>query len=141
MNDNVIQAPATIFLGAHRMSENSNERTQKILADHHSQIATFARESYKHDGRGVVQVSFPNVPPGRTGIAIRPMRYITLDQVQAITAKVRGGDDVANLIRMIETYEPERQAVVTAAIDNESPITIKMKLELPTFVEDPGQIQ
>src|SRR5215470_12939690 len=100
------------------MFENSNNRTLKIISDYHNQIANFARESYELDGRGLVQVSFPNVPLCQAAISNRMMRYISLEQLRTVGRR----EFAAHLIRMVETYEPERQAVVTAAIDEEWPI-------------------
>ncbi len=120
------------------MSDDSRERTLTIIGDHHDQIATFARQSYALDGRGVTRISFPDVPPGTTAIVATEMVYHTLAEIRRVTANLTGttADDAAVLIRMIDTYDPARQAVVTAAIAGQNPITIKMKLERPFLLDD-----
>jgi hypothetical protein len=45
------------------------------------------------------------------------------------------------LARMTETYDPATQAVVMAAIDGQNPISIKLRLEPPNLVDDPGGVQ
>jgi hypothetical protein len=117
----------------------NNERILKIISDHHEPIAKFAVESYRADGRGVVKIGFPDVPPGSTVMAVRSMTYHTLEQIREIAGGLAGDTaaDAAVLVRMIETYDPERQAVVTAAIDGQAPISIKMKLELPIISPQP----
>ena len=66
------------------MTQNSQNRTVQIVADHHDQIVTFARTSYEPAGRGVIQMDFPDVPPETTVRAVRMMRYITLEDLRQI---------------------------------------------------------
>jgi hypothetical protein len=42
---------------------------------------------------------------------------------------------------MTETYDPATQAVVMAIIDGQNPISIKLRLEKPNLVDDPGGVQ
>lgn len=122
------------------MSAESRERTMEIISDHHDQLAEFARKSYGHGGRGVIQVSFPNVPPGATVIGSTTMKYIAIDEMHRLAATLPGNEDAPILVRMVETYDPASQAVVTAAIEGENPISIKMKLELPCLVNEPDVV-
>jgi len=48
------------------MTQNSQDRTVRIVANHHDQIVTFAPTNYQDAGRGVIQMDFPDVPPGTT---------------------------------------------------------------------------
>jgi hypothetical protein len=124
------------------MSDESIDRTMKIISDHHHQIVDFARKAYSQDGRGSIEVQFPNVPPGATAIGVSMMSYHKLDELRRLFAReLAGNEDAAILMRMMETYHPERQAVVTATIEGENPITIKMKLERPFIVDEPEGVQ
>ena len=58
------------------MTQNSQDRMVRIVANHHDQIVTFAPTNYQDAGRGVIQMDFPDVPPGTTVRAVRMMRDI-----------------------------------------------------------------
>ena len=49
-------------------------------------------------------------------------------------------DDAAVLVRMIETYDPSGQAVVTVRIVGQKPVSVKMKLERPLVIDEPPRI-
>ena len=122
------------------MLKSSEERTTQIVSDHHDQIAGFARESYGHEGRGVVQIAFPRVPSGTLPVGSTMMKYHTLDDLRRMAARAPGDNHGAILIRMLETYDPATQAVVTAAIEGEMPVSIKMKLERPIISDEPSGV-
>ena len=116
------------------MTTERQNRTVKILDDHHDQIVAFARTNYKTDGRGVIQVGFPNASPVMAVVGVRMMKYITIGEMRRIMRP--GDEETATLVRMIETYDPALQAVVIAAIDGENPVSVKMKLERPLLVDE-----
>ena len=120
------------------MSDESQDRTIKIISDHHGQIATFARKSYELDGRGAIQVGFPNVPPGRTAVGVGIMKSVALAELHRLAP---ADEEMAVLVRMVETYDPMKQAVVLAAIDGELSISIKMKLDPPFVVDTADGVQ
>ena len=117
------------------MSKDSRDRTIEIIGNHHDQLASFAKKSYELDGRGLIHVEFPNVPRGMTVIGQVMMKYVGLEEARGL---IGGDEDGQITLRMIETYDPTRQAVVLAGILDENPISIKMRLELPFMVDDPG---
>lgn len=107
------------------------------------QLAQFARESYRAEGRGVVRVAFPAAPPpGMTAVISTDMVYQTHEQVLDLFRDLSGElrEDAHVLIRMMETYDPMRQAVVMAQVGQGNPITIKMKLDPPFVMDEPGGI-
>jgi hypothetical protein len=110
--------------------------TEQILADHLEPIARFASESFLLHGRGCVFVEFPDVPPGTTVAGLIQMVYHQLADVP----RLDGNEDAAILIRMIETYNPAEQAVVTAAIEGQLPISVKMKLVRPVIADEPPAV-
>lgn len=118
------------------MSAVSQQQTLELIGAHHEQLVRFARESYAKDGRGAIQVSFPRFPPpGMTLVGTTMMQYFALTELHRLAGELPGNESAAVLVRMVDTYDPERQAVVTAAIKGANPITIKMKLDLPTVVD------
>ena len=119
------------------MSTESNNRTLQIISAHHGQIVAFAKESFAAAGRGVIVVGFPNVPPGATAVGSTDMKYVTLDEMRELFAG-DPNEDAAITIRMIETFDPSRQAVVTAHIAGLNPISIKLRLD-PPFVVDQAE--
>jgi hypothetical protein len=112
------------------MTNDSAVRAITIIGDHWGEIALYASTNYDLEGRAVIHVGFPNVPPGHTALGITMMKYITLDDLRRITNPAE--KDWANLARMVETYDPEQQSVVIGAIEGEPSISIKMKLERPS---------
>jgi hypothetical protein len=104
--------------------------TEQLITDHLEPIARFARESFLRHGRGVVLMEFPDAPPGMTVFGLIPMVYHQLADVPQLN------EDAAVLIRMIESYVPDRQCVVTAAIEGQLPISVKMKLVRPVAVDE-----
>lgn len=63
------------------------------------------------------------------------LKYVALGELRSLT-NPEGNDEAAVLVRMVETYDPERQAVVMASIDGENPISIKIRLERPNLVDE-----
>jgi hypothetical protein len=66
------------------------------------------------------------------------MTYTALDEVVRLTTDVseHARDDADVLIRMLRTYDPTQQAVVTVAVDGRNPVTVKMKLHRPSLVDE-----
>jgi hypothetical protein len=116
------------------MSNDITDRTLQIISDHHAQISAFARASHESDGRGCVQVEFPNVPLGTTVVGTTMMKYITLNELRN-AVKPAKGKDAEVLVGMVETYDPSIQAVVMASIERENPISLKLRLQPPTLVD------
>lgn len=99
-------------------------------------LARFAREGYALAGRGLIQASLPPTPePGAT---VTTMMYRSASDLRRSTADVidhlREDRDI--IVRMIETYDPEREAVVTIAFAYGNSITVKLHLDLPFIVEE-----
>ena len=78
-------------------------------------------------GRGVVRVGFPDLPPNVSVLVSATMVYHTLEEMRRLIAELQGTtpEDADVLLRMLETYDPSRQAVVTAAIEGQNPIRSK----------------
>ena len=113
-------------------SESARDRTIGFLFAAHGRIAEFARENYDAEGRGVVRIDIP-LSRAVTALVATNQVYHTLNGIRRLTANLEGSGrtEADVLIRMIETYDPAKQAVVTAALEGENPITITMKLEAP----------
>lgn len=111
----------------------------RFIQTMHKHLAAFAQESYQTDGRGVVKVGIPDLPVGVTSALVATsMVYLTLGEVIRITADVQGDvrDEADVLIRMIETYSPSRQAVLTIAFGGHNPVSVKMKLQPAVLVDE-----
>ena len=104
----------------------------------HEELASFARKSFSADGRGVVRIGFPIVPAGVTAVGVADLVYHTLEEIRTLTRGMSGTEheDADILIRMAETYDPETQAVVLAAIDRQPPISIRLRLDRPVIVDE-----
>ena len=105
----------------------------QFIAAAHDWIAAVARERYKADGRGMIQVEVLLLPLSITGFVATDLVYYTLDEVRSLLSDREGASrqDAEVLLRMIETYEPSRHAVVNMTIEGHNLISIKMKLERP----------
>jgi hypothetical protein len=118
------------------MGDTSKDRAVGFLEAAHKRLATFASESYALDGRGFVLVRVPDVKPGTRRMSTE-MVYRSLSDARQSTADCQASAraDADVLLRMIETYDPIQQAVVTVDFETGHPITVKMKLERP-FITD-----
>ena len=81
----------------------------------------------------------PAAGPGVALIAVDKIGYRTLEEVRrlflgGLPTESKGEGDV--VLRMIETYDPLKQAVVMAMFEGEKPVTIKMRLEPPFLVDE-----
>jgi hypothetical protein len=112
----------------------------QLLDSVYDRIAAFARESYDTDGRGVILIAVPKMARGVD--ASKELVYHALDTIESIAADLDGwhGDDVDALVRMIETYDPAKQAVVTVAIGGQNPVSVTMKLEPPLVTDERQRI-
>jgi hypothetical protein len=121
------------------MTQNSQDRTVQIVADHHDQIVTFARTSYEHAGRGVIQMDFPDVPPETTVRAVRMMRYITLEDLRQIAPP--GSPESADLLLRngdLRSRDTSRGHGVDRRAERDLD---QLRLERPNLVDDPGGVQ
>lgn len=107
------------------------ERIKQFLADTQSRIAPFAQESYRAHGRGLVKVAIPDSPELVPGLAMTDMVYHKLDSLRELFAGVgkASREDAAITLRMVETYDPDRQAVVMVAADGLPAVTVKLRLQ------------
>ena len=120
------------------MGEGNTNRIVAMVNAAQSHLATFARESYAHYGRGIIRVVFPAVPPGTEAIVSAEMEYHDLDEMRTLLG---GSEDATTTLRMIETYEPDREAVVIATIDKGSSLRMKMRLDPPALVKGSNTLQ
>lgn len=122
-------------------SADNQERAAQLVGASHAHIAAFAQRCFASDGRGLVLVSFPAPPPGTAIITIPGAGYHTLEDLRRMASDLPDNEDMAISIRMVETYDPSRQAVVMATVGDGNPVTMKMKLDPPTLVDGPTSVQ
>ena len=104
--------------------DNTSDNIRRLIAAASEEMETFARTSFASDGRGVIMVEFPDVEPERAIVATS-MVYHQLEHVRRLTAGT--GDDADVLVRMIETYDPDAQALVLATVGRSNPISLKWR--------------
>jgi hypothetical protein len=121
------------------MNSANTDRITEMISASQPQLAAFAKESYTLHGRGIIRIEFPSVPPNTEALVATEMVYHDLAEMRRLMGEI--GEDEAITLRMIETYDPERQAVVMAAIADQNPITVKMRLEAPVIVDGPTTLQ
>jgi len=63
------------------------------------------------------------------------MFYHELADVRETTADMDDRTDADALLLMIETYDPSKQAVVTVAVGEGNPISVKMRFDEPYIDE------
>ena len=117
------------------MANSAKDRALLVIQAAHAQLSKFAQDSYGMHGRGVTLVSTPALPAGTTTMVLTEMVYHELADVRRMTADLDPSSDAAVLIRMIETYDPAKQAVVMIATGKDNPISVKMRLDAPYLVE------
>jgi hypothetical protein len=120
------------------MTEGNTNRIVAMVNAAQSHLATFARESYAHYGRGIIRVVFPVVQPGTEAIVSAEMMYHDLDEMRSLIGNTEDG---STTLRMIETYEPDREAVVVATIDKGNPLAMTMRLDPPVLGRGPNTLQ
>ena len=123
------------------MSQTDQDRALAMIGEAQERLAIFASESCAAKGRGVVRVSAPELPPGITMVSPE-MAYHTLDEIRGLTGDAKGSlrEQADVLIGMIETYDPEQQAVIMVAFGAGNPISVKMRLERPFILDDAGGV-
>jgi hypothetical protein len=118
------------------MSGSNRARALRFIAATHDQIATYAQESFGMHGRGVVFTEAParGTP---TGFMTAPMGYTDLAYIRQlhVDATEQERESAAVVLRMVETYDPFKQAVVMIAFPDANAITVKMRLAEP-LIED-----
>jgi hypothetical protein len=118
-------------------ADSPKDRAVLAIQAAHKQLSKFAQDSYGMHGRGVTRVSVPALPaPGQTVQVATEMVYHELAELRRMTASMKDRSDAAVLIRMIETYDPAKQAVVMIAVGRDNPVSVKMRLDAPFIVED-----
>ena len=111
---------------------SDNDRLLAMITAGHAQLAAFGREWYALNGRGLIRVEYPSVAPGVTANVSTRMLYEDAETVRDLMADYPEiADDAAITLRMIDTYDPEKQAVVLASFQGGYPIAMKMWLDLP----------
>jgi hypothetical protein len=116
------------------MADTPKDRALMLIGAGHQQLSKFAQDSYGMHGRGVTLVSVPALPPpGATMLVLTDMVYHEMEEVRRMVGDMADGQV---MIRMMETYDPTKQAVVTAAVGQDNPITVKMRLDQPYVVEE-----
>ena len=109
----------------------------QILENAHAMLARFADEKFDAFGRGAVVVDVPAMSNDPSRVKIR-LSYQTIDEVRVSMEAATGAsrEDAYVLIRKIETYDPAKQAVVRASVNQQAAITIKMRLKTPFLVDE-----
>jgi len=121
------------------MADANTDAIVQLIDAAQAELAQRARAMFASEGRGFLLVKFPPLPPpGRTAIAVADVVYHRLAELKRLAT---GMDDGDVLIKMVETYDPTTQAVVMAAIGRGNPVSLKMKLDPPMFVEGPDGVQ
>lgn len=113
------------------MAGSTQDLVRKVIEGAHAQLSTFAQDSYGMHGRGVTLVEAPEVPPGATALVLTGMVYQPLEEVRTMTSGLSAESEADVLLRMMETYDPAKQAVIMVAIAGRNPITVKMRLDEP----------
>jgi len=118
------------------MTQFHDVAVQCLIAAH-AEIAKFAVERFAQHGRGVVMIDFP-IARG-TNVVAATMNYHDLAVVREMRAEMisSGREDADVLIRRLETYDPATQAVVMANAGG-LPVFVKMRLDAPIIIDDPG---
>ena len=111
---------------------SDNDRLLEMITAGHAQLAAFGREWYALNGRGLIRVEYPAVAPGVTANVSTRMLYEDAETVRDLMAHYPEiADDAAITLGMIDTYDPEKQAVVLASFQGGNPIAMKIRLDLP----------
>lgn len=122
------------------MRQSSGEPALRVITAAYVQLATFAKTSYTVDGRGLIQLAVPALQPGTTIIVETHMMYYTLDHIRHLVAGLSAAqrEDGDALVRLIEKYDPQRQAVVSVTVGRENPVRVTMDLERGTVRPERG---
>ena len=111
---------------------SDNARLLAMITAGHVQLAAFGREWYALNGRGLIRVEYLSVAPGVTANVSTQMLYEDAETVRDLMADYPEiADDAAITLGMIDTYDPEKEAVVLASFQGGNPIAMKMRLDLP----------
>jgi len=113
---------------------SDNARLLEMITADHARLAAFGREWYALNGRGLIRVEYPSVAPGvRTNVSAQ-MLYEDAETVRDLMADYPEiADDAAITLGMIDSYDPEKQAVVLASFQGGNPIAMKIRLDVPVL--------
>jgi hypothetical protein len=129
-----------------------HDEVVEMIASVRGPVSAFARQSYQTHGRGVTLIALPPAPLGVRVVVSTQMVYYTAAQFELIfnefgnLERVAVGDtrlfrsDAHMIVRMIESYDPSTQAVVTVIFGSENTVTVKMKLERPLLIDERPRI-
>jgi hypothetical protein len=118
----------------------------------HRPVSVFARDIYQTHGRGAILFALPSVAPGVDVVVSTQMIYYTATKFELLFKELGDADRVAigdvslnlneihTLFRMIQTYDPSRQAVVSVRIGDHNAVSVKMELEPPLVTNERQRI-
>ena len=131
---------------------DNKDQAMQLIESVHGRIAAFARESHQKYGRGVILLAVPLLARGDDAPISTEMAYHTaanfeqlLDRLGDVERVIIGDtrlflSDAHAILRMIKTYDPSRQAVVSVRIGDHHTVSVKMKLERPLVVDESERI-
>lgn len=121
--------------GSHDDDVRFADLMERVRASH-QHLAAFARQAFASTGRGAVQVIFrePTQPARTTHQTIDGTAYYTIEEIRRLVRQSPNAD-ASPLLRMLESYDPERQAVVLAAFPTSTPTSFKMRLDAPLVLK------
>jgi hypothetical protein len=119
-------------MGGNAVSDAAQQLVMQYLNDAHDRLSVFARDCYNADGRGMIIVEFPLLPPRVTApVSPTVVAYQALIATRDILSDLDDdGREGANvLLRVIQTYDPTTHAVVHAFFTGgEGTVSVKMRL-------------
>jgi hypothetical protein len=110
------------------------DKAIRLVEDNQHQVAKWAWHCHASHGRGAVGVYFPRIPSD----LILQMSYTALQHVRMKLADA--ADDRRLLEPMVETYDPDREAVVIAFVNEQNPIAMMVTLAPPFRVGVAGEL-
>lgn len=114
----------------------TRDALSRFLKAFRREIAAVAREGYASEGRGVVRVDLS--AEGDHGATAAETMYHALEEIEEIAEELDGAarESTDALLRLIKTYDPTRQAVLTAALPGQAPISMKIQLDMTAEVSE-----
>jgi hypothetical protein len=104
----------------------------------HPQLADFAQECFDTQGRGVIRVGIPVIPrtplpgPFSTSMTYESAEDLRREPARDETLMTNKNKDV--LLRLVDDYDPQRQAVVVFEFADTDPIV--GTIDLATMIID-----
>ena len=121
------------------MAEDSPRKlVQRFIEWMHPQLADFAEESFEMQGRGAIRIGIPQIPPTPLpGPFSTSMKYETAEDLRRPPARdetMMTDKNKDRLLRLVDGYEPPRQAVVVFEFADAEPIS--GTIDLTTMIID-----